>query len=568
MRGVTRPGWFVAATLALAACGRGGRATATPEAGDVCRDFERDMERVWSSERRRKIEGGAVTIAGEFGKEVVERVTTGLDVFARSWVMMKENACRDCVHRKLLPVAAYNRIAGCLDTALVRQQTLISLLEDPDRPMIAAADELAIKIADELQVCRRDALAVADPSGPEKGVDGASGREVQALRESLARAQTLREAMKLAEARVAVEEVLERARALDDVALVVAAFLERASGRLAAGEYPGAEQDARAAVEAARGSGDGRSEALARIEHTRTLLKTARFDEALREGVAAEEAARRHFREASPEYARAVHYLAWANHENGRNEAALAGYRKALALREELLGRAHPETARTLNNIGSVYLSRGEMDEALAWFSRALATYEETLGAGHPEAAEVLANIGVVYQTRGEHAEALARYERALAVYARAFGEVGHPSAAFAMRNIGKVHIKQGAIGEGIAWYERALAVQERTLGTEHPELRATLDSLALAYWRQDSLDRSLACYLRLVTLQEKALGPEHPRVADAMTGVAAVYLRKGAKSEALAWYQKVLALQEKVLGPDHPDTVMTRKSIELARAP
>lgn len=69
----------------------------------------------------------------------------------------------------------------------------------------------------------------------------AARSEGQELREALARATTLREAAKAAQARAVVDDVARRARELGDGPLVVAALLERARCRLDPGEYPAAE---------------------------------------------------------------------------------------------------------------------------------------------------------------------------------------------------------------------------------------------------------------------------------------------------------------------------------------
>ncbi len=534
MRKIIRPSYLVlcAALLAMA-CERGsgsvapGASSEGGATGGSCRDFEQDVERVWSSERRREIQLGAVTLGGEFARKVVERVSTGMDVFARSWVMMKENACKDCVHRKLLSAEAYNRIASCLDTTLVRQQTLIALLENPDSDTLTKADELAMTISSELQACRDAALDRSYAAGVDAYTAEITGRsapkgESQELAEALARAKTLRGALKPAKALDIVEDVLRRARGLDDAALIVAALLEASECRIDQGKYQQAEQDAREAVRFARDHGDGPNTARALTEHAFALMGTGQDREALAVGVAAEQAAGREWAGAGAEYARAAHYLAMAYANNSAHDEALRWYRKALAIQMKTLGTEHPDTARTMHGIGVLYLNKGAYDRALRWYRKALAIRMKTLGTEHPDTASTMNNIGLVYLKKGAHDEALGWFRKALAIDMKTLG-TEHPDTAHKMNNIGIVYLEKGAYDEALGWYRKALAIYEKTRGTEHPDTASTMHNIGV------------------------------------------VYKKEGAYDEALGWFRKALAIYEKTQGTEHPHTTSTRNQIRAA---
>jgi tetratricopeptide (TPR) repeat protein len=61
----------------------------------------------------------------------------------------------------------------------------------------------------------------------------------------------------------------------------------------------------------------------------------------------------------------------------------LEGYRKALFIRESLLGKYHDETGRTYYWIGRSLVKLKEYDEALVAFSRAFRIFDRVLTKNH-----------------------------------------------------------------------------------------------------------------------------------------------------------------------------------------
>lgn len=128
----------------VVACARSSEPGNSP---DRCADFELDVRRVWSNETRVKVEakllerwGGEGTI--EVGRQRVQEVTTHMDRFARSWVMMRQAVCNDHFKRGLVDAEEYRVRVGCFDAALQRQNTLVQAM--------SASGELAAEAFDEL----------------------------------------------------------------------------------------------------------------------------------------------------------------------------------------------------------------------------------------------------------------------------------------------------------------------------------------------------------------------------------------------------------------------------------
>ncbi|MBX7221501.1 MAG: CHAT domain-containing protein [Blastocatellia bacterium] len=112
---------------------------------------------------------------------------------------------------------------------------------------------------------------------------------------------------------------------------------------------------------------------------------------------------------------------------------------------------------------------------------------------------------------------------------------------------------KKGQYDQALALAQQALAVQEKTLGSDHPEVAASLQTIAELYRVKGDFSQPEALLLRALAIQEKALGPEHTVVATTLNTLAIFYSTKGELTKAEHLYQRALAMREKLLGADHP---------------
>jgi predicted RNA polymerase sigma factor len=66
------------------------------------------------------------------------------------------------------------------------------------------------------------------------------------------------------------------------------------------------------------------------------------------------------------------------------SQAPKGGARRALAIKEKVLGTDHPNTSLTVDNMATLLAALGRSAEAEALYGRALAVFEAALGAAHP----------------------------------------------------------------------------------------------------------------------------------------------------------------------------------------
>ena len=81
---------------------------------------------------------------------------------------------------------------------------------------------------------------------------------------------------------------------------------------------------------------------------------------------------------------------------------------------------------------------RGDFAEAEALFRRALAIKEKILGADHPDTGLACNNLGVLMQSQRRDAAARELFARALAIFRAALGDE-HPKTIMARENLQQV---------------------------------------------------------------------------------------------------------------------------------
>ena len=204
---------------------------------------------------------------------------------------------------------------------------------------------------------------------------------------------------------------------------------------------------------------------------------------------------------------------------------------QALAAVEEAerFGVVSDSLGAILTVVGEYHYAGGAYDEAEPLLRRAVAVREQVLGPDHPNLATPLHKLANVCDDMGRSAEAESLYRRVVAVRERAF-DPGHPLIAEAMGCLGIhlfCHVGRRAEAEPII--ARSLASYERTIGPDHPDLALSLFHMAWLYRESgrpvDAEPRLLARNRRRRT----GLGPRAPAASpDFLIALAGLYWWSG----------------------------------------
>jgi tetratricopeptide (TPR) repeat protein len=262
-----------------------------------------------------------------------------------------------------------------------------------------------------------------------------------------------------------------------------------------------------------------------------------------------------------PSTATSLNNLAALLYYKGDYDGAEPLYRRALAIREKVLGAQHPDTANSLNNLAELLRNKGDYDSAEPLYRRALAIKEKVLGAQHPNTATSLNNLALLLENKGDYDGAEPLYRRALAIREKVLG-AQHPDTAKSLNNLAGLLEDKGDYNGAEPLYRRALAIHEKVLGAQHPLTAISLDNLASLLSNKGDYGGAKPLYRRALAIHEKVLGAQHPDTATSLNNLAELLRNKGDYDSAEPLYRRALAIREKVLGAQHPDTATSLNNL------
>jgi serine/threonine protein kinase/Tfp pilus assembly protein PilF len=264
------------------------------------------------------------------------------------------------------------------------------------------------------------------------------------------------------------------------------------------GRLEEASSEHHAALEAARGIGDRRSE----VESLRLLgqaLRTQGRIEQARELFADALAIVREVRDPRLE-GRVLGDLATAYGVQGQIEEARQRYEQALAILSEVGDRRFE--GLTLSNLASCYSLQGQIEEARRLYRQALVIHRE-VGNRQAEGV-VLDNLATSYQERGWFEEARELYEQALVIQREA-GSRLHEGLVLA--HLANSHYDQGRIEAACQLYEQALVICQEAGDRRHEGL--VLGNLANARHDQGQIAEANELYERALAIH-RAMGNQY----------------------------------------------------------
>ncbi len=253
--------------------------------------------------------------------------------------------------------------------------------------------------------------------------------------------------------------------------------------------------------------------------------------------------------------ARTHHSHGVALQRSGEYDKSILEHRKALAIREHLLGKTHLETARSYYVIGCALSDRGDFDEALADLRRALRIRLLIFGRTHMDTKEVVNNLGVVLTAKGGMTpDAVNKYMTTVL-------------QALEMENEGDRFCRlRGDYANGMVCYRKALSLEEQALGDLHPTTCDLYLRTADALGQMGDLEASLVEYKAAIAIYERVVGKFHVKVAGIYNKLAGILMDKGEYETALSFYAKAYGIYDSILG-NHDDTKQAMMNLRLAAA-
>jgi tetratricopeptide (TPR) repeat protein len=183
--------------------------------------------------------------------------------------------------------------------------------------------------------------------------------------------------------------------------------------------------------------------------------------------------------------------------EHKRYTKAEEFFQRACAAEEKSGGPNSVDLAIILENLGNLYRDRPEFDikKAEPILKRALAIREKMLGAEHPETAKTLSDLSLLYFYEKNPAAAEKFALRALPVEQKIFGAESLPVST-TLNRLGISERDSGKFREAEANLKHALAIREEKQAPQS-WIAISLENLASVYMVQGEQDKAMPLIAR-----------------------------------------------------------------------
>ena len=240
---------------------------------------------------------------------------------------------------------------------------------------------------------------------------------------------------------------------------------------------------------------------------------------------------------------RALISLGNTEYRSGDLKTAEATLRKALEMLEAEAGPEHPETAAGVMNLATVLEARGANEDSLALLERSRQAFTTALGPEHDELALVHTNIAINLTALGRFDDALAEYDRALSIVRVANGP-DHVEAGRVLMNIGVVHLRRQDFDAAEQTLTSALKILTATLPEHHDHRVSSTMNLALAFASKGELAKARPLIEQVLVSREATLPANHPSLANTRGNLGHILLDLGDPAAAQAQFEAALAIR------------------------
>ncbi|MCR9159548.1 MAG: CHAT domain-containing protein [bacterium] len=234
----------------------------------------------------------------------------------------------------------------------------------------------------------------------------------------------------------------------------------------------------------------------------------------------------------------------------GKLSEAHEGYTRAAALgvrADDLATQASAE-----GGLGDVAELRDDQRAALAHYRRALAMHERRPDIGATHLVAPLHDLGVALEEAGQFEEAEAMLTRAVAIAERGFGK--HTPATWSTKHaLGRLYRSKGDHDAAVVLFEQVLSEQEAQLAPTSPGIAATLNHLAESLWaRGDAPPRIVGLATRAAEIHEHQMS---------------TVLRSGTEGQKRAYLERYTSGSDRILSYAVRDARIDPGAVRLGAA-
>ncbi len=137
-----------------------------------------------------------------------------------------------------------------------------------------------------------------------------------------------------------------------------------------------------------------------------------------------------------------------------------------------------------------------------------------------------------------------------------------HPDVAASLNNLALLYESQGRYSKAEPLHIDALAMRKRLFLGDHPNVAQSLNNLALLYNNQGRYSEAEPLYIEALAMRKRLFLGDHPNVATSLNNLALLYNNQGRYSEAEPLYIDALAMRKRLFLGDHPNVATSLNNL------
>ncbi|HEX5032144.1 MAG TPA: CHAT domain-containing tetratricopeptide repeat protein [Candidatus Eisenbacteria bacterium] len=246
--------------------------------------------------------------------------------------------------------------------------------------------------------------------------------------------------------------------------------------------------------------------------------------------------------------------LSEAMRQGGKGGQAQVGEicKRAVAIKEKVLGKDDPAYAASLYQLGCWYYMNGEFKTARPLLENSLHIREDKLGPNHLDVASSLFLLGALRTELGDHAGAETLIRRSLTI--RKSADPNSPAVAECLSGLGSVLVRMGDYAPAEPLFREAIDLWSRSWGPSHAKVGTGWNNLASVLYATGDYEGALACKEKALSIRVRALGPNHELVGTTRLNMGMGLAALGRKREARRQFEEAVSIYERRFGRDSPE--------------
>ncbi|MCB2154582.1 tetratricopeptide repeat protein [bacterium] len=222
----------------------------------------------------------------------------------------------------------------------------------------------------------------------------------------------------------------------------------------------------------------------------------------------------------------------------GRHDVVALILTRIVAVYDEILGPTDEKTFETLSDLTEAYSNDGDMEGALDVLKDVVARRRESPGKYQIKMISAMDDLASYYDWLDMYEESEPIYRDEIDLLTANVGPEDSWTAD-AWNNLGYSLWLQDKDEEAEEAYKKSIAIYDSISQDTRGRRASPTYNLALLYEYHDRAEDAERCFMQCLAMEEGELGPDHPEVAATLRSIATFYRNLGRDAEAEEFDQR-----------------------------